>query len=241
MMRDLGPWVTVLPDDDRAVYEASGHGGQRGMGDHLALLLVDVQKNFLGIDASTVESARRYPTSVGAPGWRALVRMRQLLDGFRTLKRPVFFTQSYSRTEERAFDSFLRKKGAQARAKLEAMPPEMYNLADEVAPRPDEVVLRKCYASAFFGTPLGSFLRGAGVDTLIVCGLTTSGCVRATVVDAVSHNFNTVVAADACADRLQLSHRVSLLDMNMKYADVLTTDEVLAAISGKGFTVTPAR
>ncbi len=233
-MRDPSPWVSVLPEEDRAVYEASGHGGRRGMGTQLALVIVDVQKRFLGIDAPTVESARRYLTSVGAPGFRALVKMQNLLDAFRTAERPVFFTQSYSRPEERAYDSFLKKKRVQARATLEAMPDEMNSLAEEIAPRPNEVVLRKVYASAFFGTPLGSFLRGGGVDTIVVCGLTTSGCVRATVVDAVSYNFNAVVAADACADRLQLSHRVSLLDLHMKYADVLMTDEVLATMSRNG-------
>ncbi len=92
------------------------------------------------------------------------------------------------------------------------------------------MVLLKRYPSAFFGTPLVSFLTGAGVDSLVVCGITTSGCVRATVVDAMSYNYNAVVAADACADRLQLSHRVALLDMHMKYADVMLVDQVLAVL-----------
>lgn len=81
--------------------------------------------------------------------------------------------------------------------------------------------------SAFFGTPLASHLVHAGCDTVIVTGMTTSGCVRATVLDAFKYNFNVVIPSECCADRSQISHKVNLVDMHMKYADVVSSDETI--------------
>ena len=81
--------------------------------------------------------------------------------------------------------------------------------------------------SVFFGTPLDSFLRYDGVDTLVVCGVSTSGCVRAAVEDAFSYNFRVIVVADACGDRSPSAHRANLFDMDMKFADVEDLEYVL--------------
>jgi maleamate amidohydrolase len=92
------------------------------------------------------------------------------------------------------------------------------------------LVVRKTQASAFFGTHLGSVLTGRAIDTLIVTGCTTSGCVRASVVDAVSMNFRTVVASDAVGDRAHGPHEANLFDMGQKYADLLSVGEIMAAL-----------
>jgi len=97
----------------------------------------------------------------------------------------------------------------------------------EVAPRPDEVVLLKQMPSAFFGTTLASTLTSAGVDTVLVQGVSTSGCVRATVVDAMSHGFTVFVVADACGDRSPTVHDANLGDMGDKYAEVVDETWVL--------------
>ncbi len=99
-----------------------------------------------------------------------------------------------------------------------------------LAPFPDEFVITKQYPSAFFGTSLAPLLTSMGVDNVILTGLTTSGCVRATCVDAMSHGFITTVVRDACGDRHSAPHEANLFDMNAKYADVVSEDEILAFI-----------
>jgi maleamate amidohydrolase len=95
-------------------------------------------------------------------------------------------------------------------------------------PQPDELVISKQYPSAFFGTSLASTLTSLGVDSVLLTGLSTSGCVRATCVDAMSHGFRTTVIADACGDRHEAPHKANLFDMNAKYADVVGEAEVIA-------------
>ena len=99
-------------------------------------------------------------------------------------------------------------------------------VVDELAPAPGEYVLRKTQPSAFFGTDLIGWLVQRRVDTLIVTGATTSGCVRATVVDAMSHNFRTIVATDCVGDRALGPHHANLFDMGQKYADLMSGAEI---------------
>ena len=100
--------------------------------------------------------------------------------------------------------------------------------AEGLEPHDDELVLSKQYPSAFFGTSLASTLTAHGIDNVILTGLTTSGCVRATCVDAMSHGFITTVVRDACGDRHPGPHEANLFDMQAKYADVVSEDEVVA-------------
>ena len=110
--------------------------------------------------------------------------------------------------------------------------PKAHEIVEEVAPLPDEVVVRKAKPSGFFGTELNGYLIYHNADTLIVTGMVTSGCVRATVVDAFSLNYRVIVPIEGVADRSQLSHDVTLVDLNTKYADVLPMDEVIAHLEG---------
>jgi maleamate amidohydrolase len=103
--------------------------------------------------------------------------------------------------------------------------------ADGLEPQDDELVVMKQYPSAFFGTSLASTLTAMGVDSVLLTGLTTSGCVRATCVDAMSHGFTTAVIADACGDRHAAPHEANLFDMNAKYADVVSEADALAYLS----------
>lgn len=106
------------------------------------------------------------------------------------------------------------------------------DFADGLVPEPDELIVTKQYPSAFFGTSLASTLHARGVDNVILTGLTTSGCVRATCVDAMSHGFITSVLADACGDRHDGPHEANLFDMNAKYADVVSEAEITAYLDG---------
>lgn len=105
---------------------------------------------------------------------------------------------------------------------------ELSQIVPELAPAPGELIVRKRQASAFFASELASWLSWRGVDTLLVAGCTTSGCVRASVVDAVANNFRTVVLTDCVGDRAIGPHEANLFDMGQKYADLRTSDEVMA-------------
>jgi maleamate amidohydrolase len=99
-------------------------------------------------------------------------------------------------------------------------------------PFDDELVVSKQYPSAFFGTSLASTLTAMGVDSVLLTGLTTSGCVRASCVDAMSHGFRTAVVAEACGDRHAAPHEANLFDMNAKYADVVSEAEAVTFLEG---------
>lgn len=105
-----------------------------------------------------------------------------------------------------------------------------YEFVPDVAPLPHDVLLPKKHPSAFFGTPLVSYLIDAGADSLVVTGCTTSGCVRGSVVDGFAYNFRIAVPEDAVYDRSQTSHAVNLFDMASKYADVMPTADVIEAL-----------
>jgi len=104
--------------------------------------------------------------------------------------------------------------------------------APGLAPLDNELVVSKQYPSAFFGTSLSSTLTAAGIDTAILTGLTTSGCIRASCVDACSHGFRTIIVEDACGDRHAEPHNANLFDMNAKYADVVSEDSVVSYLAG---------
>src|SRR5436190_1665307 len=107
-----------------------------------------------------------------------------------------------------------------------------YEIVAMIAPAPQDIVIRKQKPSGFFGSNMGSFLTLLGADSVVVTGTTTSGCVRATVVDAFSLNYRVILAEEGCFDRSEASHAVSLRDMHAKYADVVPTAEVLAYFDG---------
>jgi len=104
----------------------------------------------------------------------------------------------------------------------------MGDLAEGIDPQPDELLIGKQYPSAFFGTSLASTLTYLGIDSVLLTGVTTSGCIRASCIDAMSHGFRTIVVADACGDRHPSPHEANLFDMNAKYADVVREGEVIA-------------
>jgi maleamate amidohydrolase len=105
-------------------------------------------------------------------------------------------------------------------------------VVDDLAPGPGEHVIRKTQPSAFFGTNLAAWLVAKSVDTVLVTGCTTSGCVRASVIDSMSYNFRTIVVTDGVGDRAMAPHEANLFDMEQKYADLMTAEEVAAKITG---------
>ena len=103
-------------------------------------------------------------------------------------------------------------------------------IVDQLMPRDGEYIVRKTQPSAFFGTNLTAWYVSKGVDTVIVTGCTTSGCIRASVIDSMSYNFRTVVATDCVGDRALGPHEANLFDMEQKYADLMTSSEIIAIL-----------
>lgn len=210
---------------DEKIMEITGYGAKRGYGCKPALIIIDAQNRFVGLDKPILESLEVYPLSVGEKAWRAVEKIKSLLDVTRAKKLPVFYSVSFVPLEELPFSSFAQKRIKHEEAK--AIPENKNDIVDLLKPQDGEIVVHKRYASALFGTPLISFLNTLKCDTLIVVGFITSGCVRAFVVEASSYNFIVVVPEDCVADRFELSHEVNLFDMNCRYADVVVSQEVI--------------
>jgi maleamate amidohydrolase len=212
-------WDDVVPLADRASFEKGFVADQLvGFGDRPALVVVDMCRAF-------VEDA--YPTGDGVRGRPTAAAIARLLREARRAALPIFFT-TYS-AREFAF-GWARWKGkvlSHPLMRTEAA----FEIVPELAPLPGERVIVKTMPSAFFGTALASLLTYHGTDTVIVTGMVTSGCVRATVVDAFSSNFRVVVPEECVADRGEVSHKVNLFDIHMKYGDVRPLDDVLAYVA----------
>lgn len=216
------PWDDVIPLDERETYALAGLGGAAGFGTRPALLVIDVQYRSVGSRPMPIRQAiKEYPTSCGEAGWHAIAQIAELVWLFRQKMWPVIFPHVAPKIgqDQGAFSAKIPG--------IMRIPPEGYNFVREVAPAPGELVLPKTQASAFFGTPLATYLIGAGVDSLVVTGCTTSGCVRASVVDACALNFKSIVPSDAVYDRSPTSHAVNLFDIASKYADVMPTEAAI--------------
>lgn len=216
-------FTDAFPNEDREIYQLAGFGHSDGFGERPALLVIDVQYRTLGDRPVPIRQAieEMYPTACGEVGWRAAERIKNLIDGARAAEIPVIYPSVAPKTSRDA-----GRFGA-INPSIASIPAKGYDFPDSVAPRDDELVIPKQHASAFFGTPLASHLIDQGIDTVIITGCTTSGCVRATAVDSFSYNYHTVVVPDAVYDRSQMSHQVSLYEINQKYADVVDAEDVL--------------
>ena len=159
--------------------------------------------------------------------------IEKVLPAARAQNVPVIYTRNLQKKTIR-FDMVSAKAGWDHSRTIEGDPGT--EIVDAVAPLEDEMVIDKAYASAFWGTPLLTYLVQLQADSAIICGVSTSGCVRATAVDAITRGFRTAVIWDGVADRVQISHKASLLDLWMKYTDLMSGDEAatyLASVEAK--------
>ena len=218
-------WDAFLTQQDRA-HVAGSTVRRQQRGSTPALLLVDVYRGVFGDEPMPLlEAIRDWPSSCGLAGWAALPNIRMLLHEARRAAIPVIHVTGMGdiphwRADVGAEEIIADDAAARRRRHFDIM--------DEVAPIPGEVVLRKAAPSAFWGTPLVGYLNQLGVDTLVVAGESTSGCVRATVVDGSSYRFDVVVVEECVFDRHQAAHAINLFDMDQKYADVLGIEETIA-------------
>lgn len=220
-------WDQYLTDDDRKICDVSGFGRRQGFGPTVALLVIDVTVNFCGDRrVPLLRSVRQWRNSCGEGAWDAADRIRELLDAARATNVPVIYSAGIVTEPNPVMSGRWRDKNSRRDEDADAMHRNGHDIIGPVEPQPGEIVIRKSKPSVFYGTPLTSYLIDLGVDTVIACGGSTSGCVRATVVDGFSNNYRMIVAGDACFDRFHASHAIALFDLDQKYADVMTTTEV---------------
>jgi maleamate amidohydrolase len=227
-------WDKFLTARDKAVIDAAGFGARAGYGRRPALIIVDVTYGFTGDRPEPIlESIKRWSSSSGAESWDSIEVIKQVAQAFRAKHLPVIYSKGEGRADnwDSGSWSWKNKRAAEGAVRREASL-GFNDIVAEICPQPRDIVISKQKPSVFFGTNLASFLILLGCDSIVVTGTTTSGCVRATVIDAFSHNFRSVVVEDACFDRAQASHAVSLFDMNAKYADVVPSSDVLKYVAG---------
>jgi maleamate amidohydrolase len=226
--RSSAPWAGVITADDEARYDAAGFGRPSGFGHAPALLVIDVQYRTTGSVPLPFEDAvREYSTSCGEVAWAAVPRIGQLVAAFRERALPIIYPHVAPKL---VYDA--GSLGAKVPSIMD-VPDEGYRFVEEVAPADGDILVPKKHPSAFFATALASYLIDLRRDSVVVTGCTTSGCVRASVVDAFSYNFRVTVPNDAVYDRSATVHAANLFDLSQKYADVLTTDEVLAQLASR--------
>lgn len=197
-----------------SVYARQNFGASVGFGRRPALLIVDFQTGFIDPEVFG-----------GGNVQEAVDATRPLLAGMREIGAPVAYTRAVFDAEAGDGGTFALKVPGLLKLKDDAA---ISQITPDLAPAPGELVVKKIGPSAFFGTALMSWLTNRSVDTLIVTGATTSGCVRASVIDSCSYAFRTIVAADCCGDRALDPHEANLFDMGQKYADLMTGAEALA-------------
>ena len=215
-------WDDVLSTRDREVYSAV-HMEAAGIspGSRPALIVVDVTQGYLGDKPEPImESIKRFPISCGEDGWNALKKIEQILAAARESKLPIVYTGNA--TDKDAVN--LPKVGRRPETRNLMLGIEF--IPKEIAPHPEDTLISKSKPSAFFGTVLASWMTMRQVDTLIVTGCITSGCVRATVEDAYNYNLRVLVAEDGVFDRGEAAHKLNLHDMHEKYAQVLPASAI---------------
>lgn len=198
------------------VYSKQGYGRRLGFGRAAALVVVDLTKGFAN------------PEQFGGGNIDAAIdNTVHLVAGARERKIPIVFTRHAYAADRSDCGLFTQKN---EKLRILTVDSDTTEIVEQLTPKPGDMVLCKRHPSAFFGTDLTGWLVMRGVDTLIVSGCTTSGCIRATVVDAIGYGLRPIVPRECVGDRALAPHEANLFDLEMKYADVLPLAEVLAAL-----------
>jgi nicotinamidase-related amidase len=218
-------WKDIVSQDILDIYAI--YQRKVSVGPNPALLAIDLYECvYAGGPQPPAKLAKSHPNSCGHYAYDAIEPTKRLFAAARGAGLPIFYSTGDTRDESRPnFVSATKRVRPPVKASEYAIRPEF-------KPQPNDVVITKQRASAFYGTPLLAHLTQLGIQTVIVCGESTSGCVRASAVDAYSSGFHVVLAEECCFDRSELSHKVNLFDMHHKYVDVMHVDEVVAHLDG---------
>ncbi|WP_439570267.1 isochorismatase family protein [Roseovarius mucosus] len=220
-------WKDVVPDDLLQIY--APYKRETFVGPNPALLLIDLYNlAYQGGPLSPLDLQDRYPSSCGIYAHTAIAPTRQLIAAARAAAIPIFYCTSDLAPMAAPSDV------SATRRKMTRRSPKDFEIWHEFPPQPGDVIIRKQRASIFAGTPLISHLNRMGVQSVIVCGESTSGCVRASCVDAYSNGLKVSLVEECTFDRHELIHKINLFDLHHKYADVMAVDEVIAHLEGFG-------
>ena len=213
-------WKDIVNDEILEIYEA--YHRDLFVGPKPAILAIDLYKKaYQGGNRPVLEVNRKFSGSCGENAWKAIEPTQKLFAAARKSGVPVIYSTRHADT---MVHSTNRRMGRETE--------NLYAIQEGLEPEPGELVIYKERASAFFGTPLIAHLRKMGVESLIICGESTSGCVRASTVDAYSYGFHNVLVEECTYDRSMLSHKVNLFDLHHKYADVMHVAEVISHLDG---------
>jgi nicotinamidase-related amidase len=218
-------WKDIVPQNILDIYQA--YERKIYVGERPALLAIDLYNlAYDGGPKPVEELIKDYPSTCGINAWNAIPPTERLFAAARAAGIPIIYTTSETRSEANVAKAYAT---ARQRSRQEA---NSFEIRQEFAPQPGDLVVYKQRASGFYGTPLLAQLHQLGVESLIVCGESTSGCVRASVVDAFSNGIHTAIAEECVFDRSELSHKVNLFDMHHKYGDVMRVDEIVKHLAG---------
>jgi nicotinamidase-related amidase len=218
-------WDPFLSERDRARGRLEP-ARRKGAGTKPALLMVDLYRWAFGDRPEPLlEAIGTWPGSCGLAGWEALPHIERLLGEARRLGIPVVHITGMEGMP--GWRAGTPRGGDRADAATLERLKRRYDIMDGVTPIDGEVVLRKNAPSAFWGTSLVGHLVSLGIDTIVIAGESTSGCVRATVVDGKSYRYKVIVPEPCVFDRDEASHAINLYDMDQKYGDVVPLDEAL--------------
>jgi len=210
-------WRDLLTPEMEEIYSA--YRRKLFVGPRPAILAIDLyEKAYQGGNRPVLEVNREFPGSCGEFAWAALEPTQRLFAAARKAGVPILYSTRHADTN--GVQSTYRNLGREQT--------NQFAIKEEVAPHPQDLIIYKERASAFFGTPLIAHLRRLKVESLIVCGESTSGCVRASTVDAYSYGFHSVVVEECTYDRSLLNHKINLFDLHHKYADVMHVQDVIA-------------
>lgn len=220
-------WRDVIAPSVLEIY--TSYARETFVGPSPALIAIDLYEMvYQGGPKPVEEVSKQFRSSCGINAYNAIEPTKRIFAAARAAGLPIIYTTSDARPASRP-----HKVSATMRRKTtnEAKEAALYEIRPEFKPEPGDVIITKQRASGFFGTPLSAHLTELGVRSVIVVGESTSGCVRASVVDAYSHGFHVSVVEECVFDRSDISHKINLFDMHHKYADVMTADEVVAALA----------
>jgi maleamate amidohydrolase len=219
-------WKDVVPADVLEIYKH--YRREVFVGPNPALLIIDLYNlSYYGGPKPVSDVVKEFPSACGVNAFNAIEPTKKLIAAARTAKLPIFYTTGDTRAASKpgAISATNRRSAS--------MKPQDMEIWPDFAPLPGDVVITKQRASGFYGTPLTAHLTQLGVTSLIVIGTSTSGCVRASAVDAYSNGYHVTMAEECCFDRSDLSHKINLFDLHHKYADVMKTNEIIAQLGDR--------
>jgi maleamate amidohydrolase len=220
-------WRDVIPAEAIALYARRRR--PTFVGPAAALIAIDLYESvYRGGDKPMAELIETHPTSCGSNAWAAIKPTQRLFSAARRAGLPIFYSTSESRLESAP------SKVKPTRTPGSIHDPQKYEIRSEFKPQPGDVVITKQRASAFFGTPLVAHLNNLGVRSVIMCGESTSGCLRASAVDAFSYGYHVSLVEECCFDRVDISHKINLFDLHHKYCDVMHLEDVINHLAGLG-------